>query len=104
MSFGSLTGNISAGEVTLEGGTRRTLGLSAESARFLFFSSSLLYPALGAKGSSCSLLKVGQPVSEVASSVPLPLVTVADGGAVLWRPPPPVLLSWSARRKLCRAI
>ena len=82
MSFGSLTGNISAGEVTLEGGTRRTLGLSAESARFL---------------------KVGPPVSEVASSVPLPLVTVAEG-AGLRRPPPPVLLSWSARWKLSRAI
>ena len=104
MNFRSLSSNMSAGEVTPEGGARCTLGLSAENARILFFSSSLLYPALGAKGSSCSLLKVGPPVSEVASSVPLPLVTVADGGAVLRRPPPPVLLSWSARWKLCRAI
>ena len=68
VSFGSLPSNMSAGEVTLEVGAR--------------FSSSLLYPAPGAKGSSCSLLKVGPPVSEVPSSVPLPLVTVADGGTM----------------------
>ena len=65
MSFGSLPSNMRAGEVTVEGGA-----------------SSLLYPAPGAKGSSCSLLKVGPPVSEVPSSVPLPLVTVADGGTM----------------------
>ena len=49
MSFGSLSSNMSAGEV--EGGARSTLGLS-------------------------------EPVSEVPSTVPLPLVTVADGGAM----------------------